>query len=160
EVHNLFRDVDPVLWAQIGSNPVLLLQEYTHDRLEKRAREAALHTRINWAYRRWQEYMNATDTWGTAHSGVLGQRPAAYFSAEFGIHESLPIYSGGLGILAGDHLKSASDLGIPLVAVGLFYDEGYFQQCVNGDGWQQESYTDLDAKSLPIKQAMGKDGKP
>ena len=160
EVTNLFRDIDPVRWAQLGSNPVLLLDEYPHEVLEKRAREAALHTKINWAYRRWQEYMNATDTWGATHAGVLGQRPAAYFSAEFGIHESLPIYSGGLGVLAGDHLKSASDLGIPLVAVGLFYDEGYFQQCVNSDGWQQESYTDLDAKTLPMKPALGIDGNP
>jgi starch phosphorylase len=70
-----------------------------------------LHARVNWAYRRLHEYLSAHDTWGATHTGVLGHRPVAYFSAEFGIHESLPIYSGGLGILAGDHLKSASDLG-------------------------------------------------
>ena len=97
---------------------MLLLREYRPEKLEARAREAVLHTRINWAYRRWQEYMQSTDTWGDTHAGVLGHRPAAYFSAEFGLHESLPIYSGGLGVLAGDHLKSASDLGIPLVGVG------------------------------------------
>src|SRR5579863_9127715 len=91
--------------------------------LEKRASEAVLHTRINWAYRRWQEYMEGTDTWGGTHAGVLGHRPAAYFSAESGLHESLPIYSGGLGVLAGDHIKSASDLDIPLIGVGLFYGQ-------------------------------------
>jgi len=160
EVVNLFRDIDPVRWSQLDHNPVLLLKEYTPDLLEKRARESVLHTRINWAYRRWQEYLDATDTWGATHAGVLGQRPAAYFSAEFGIHESLPIYSGGLGVLAGDHLKSASDLGIPLVGVGLFYDEGYFHQYIDQDGWQQESYTDVDIDALPLKPALDKSGKP
>ncbi|HVV98686.1 MAG TPA: alpha-glucan family phosphorylase, partial [Planctomycetaceae bacterium] len=160
EVTNLFRDIDPARWSQLDHNPVLLLKEYSADRLEKRARESVLHTRINWAYRRWQEYMNATDTWAATHAGVLGQRHAAYFSAEFGIHESLPIYSGGLGILAGDHLKSASDLGIPLVGVGLFYDEGYFQQYIDQDGWQQESYTDLDINALPLRPAVDLEGKP
>ena len=84
-------------------------------------------------------------TWGARHAGVLWARPVAYFSAEFGMHESLPIYSGGLGILAGDHIKSASDLGIPLVGVGLFYDQGYFRQRLDVDGWQHEDY--IDARS-------------
>jgi starch phosphorylase len=160
EVTNVFRDIDPVRWSQLDHNPVLLLREYPPELLEKRAREMVLHTRINWAYRRWQEYMGATDTWGATHAGVLGQRPTAYFSAEFGIHESLPVYSGGLGVLAGDHLKSASDLGIPLVAIGLFYGEGYFQQYVDADGWQQESYIDSDVKDLPLKAAVDRTGKP
>ena len=78
----------------------------------------------------------------------------AYFSAEFGLHESLPIYSGGLGILSGDHLKSASDLGIPLVAVGLYYDQGYFRQRLDRDGWQHEEYIDVDSRLLPIRPAL------
>ena len=119
-----------------------------------------LHSRINGAYRRWVEYMESADTWGSTHSGILGQRPAAYFSAEFGIHESLPIYSGGLGVLAGDHLKSASDLGIPLVGVGLLYVEGYFSQRIDENGWQQESYTEIDTAKLAILPALGPDGKP
>ena len=98
--------------------------------LEERASELALHSRINYAYRRMQEYLHSKHTWGARYAGVLWARPVAYFSAEFGLHESLPIYSGGLGILAGDHLKSASDLGIPLVGVGLYYDQGY-----SGSGW-------------------------
>ena len=87
-----------------------------------------LHSRINYAYRRQQEYLQDDRTWGAGHAGVLRPRPVAYFSAEFGLHESLPIYSGGLGVLAGDHIKSASDLDIPLIGVGLFYGQGYFLQ--------------------------------
>ena len=160
EVTQIFREIDPKLWTECGHNPVLLLEQYPPDTLEKRASEAVLHTRINWAYRRWQEYMQAMDTWGATHAGVLGHRPTAYFSAEFGVHESLPIYSGGLGVLAGDHLKSASDLGIPLVSVGLFYGQGYFQQYLDENGWQQETYTDLSIAKLPIEPALSSAGKP
>ena len=85
---------------------------------------------------------------------MLWARPVAYFSAEFGIHESLPIYSGGLGILAGDHIKSASDLGVPLVGVGLYYDQGYFRQRLDRDGWQHEDYIDVDHRSLPMRPAL------
>ena len=102
--------------------------------------------------------MESSETWGSTHSGILGQRPAAYFSAEFGIHESLPIYSGGLGVLAGDHLKSASDLGIPLVGVGLFYVEGYFSQRIDENGWQQESYTEIETAKLPIRRPSARTG--
>ena len=93
-------------------------------------------------------------TWGARHAGVLWARPVAYFSAEFGLHESLPIYSGGLGVLAGDHIKSASDLGIPLVGVGLYYDQGYFRQRLDADGWQHEDYIDVDHRLLPIRPAL------
>ena len=100
-----------------------------------------------------QEYLQSRHTWGARHAGVLWARPVAYFSAEFGLHESLPIYSGGLGILAGDHIKSASDLGIPLVGVGLYYDQGYFRQRLDGDGWQHEDY--IDARSPAAADAAG-----
>lgn len=160
EVTNLFRDLDPPKWEEAYHNPVVLLQQFTPESLERRAGEAVLGTRINWAYRRWQEYMQSKDTWAGTHGGVLGHRPVAYFSAEFGLHESLQIYSGGLGVLAGDHLKSASDLGIPLVAVGLFYDQGYFQQFLDTNGWQQETYPDLKVESLPLQPAIAKDGTP
>ena len=160
EVTAIFRELDPVAWAEVDHNPVLLLEQYTHESLEKRTTEAVLHARVNWAYRRLHEYLSAHDTWGATHTGVLGHRPVAYFSAEFGIHESLPIYSGGLGILAGDHLKSASDLGIPLVAVGLFYGQGYFQQHVDTHGWQQETYNTQNLDKLPMEAARGKDGTP
>src|SRR5271169_4161390 len=112
---SLFRDLDPVRWRELNHNPVALLAEFPLAKLESRAAELVLHSRINYACRRLQEYLQADRTWGTRHAGVLRPSPVAYFSAEFGIHESLPVYSGGLGVLAGDHIKSASDLGIPLV---------------------------------------------
>jgi len=87
-----------------------------------------LHSRINYAYRRHREYLEADHTWGAKHAAVLRPRPVAYFSAEFGLHESIPMYSGGLGVLAGDHLKSASELGIPLIGGGRFYGQGYLRQ--------------------------------
>ncbi len=160
EVTTIFREIAPVRWSQLVHNPVALLKELTPDQVEQRCREEVLHSRINGAYRRWLEYMESVETWGSTHAGILGQRPAAYFSAEFGIHESLPIYSGGLGVLAGDHLKSASDLGIPLVAVGLLYVEGYFSQRIDENGWQQESYTEIDTANLSTFPAIGPDGKP
>lgn len=158
EVTQIFREIDSVRWSEVVHNPILLLREYPPEKLEQRARDAMLHSRINGAYRRWREYMESTDTWGDTHAGVLGHRPAAYFSAEFGLHESLRIYSGGLGVLAGDHLKSASDLGIPLVAIGLFYHEGYFSQSVNHEGWQQEEYSFAEPADLPLERAKGADG--
>jgi starch phosphorylase len=136
-----------------------MLQQIDVDRLEQRAAQMALHGRINHAYRRLQEYLRSKHTWGARHASVLGARPVAYFSAEFGLHESMPIYSGGLGILAGDHLKSASDLGIPLVGIGLYYDQGYFRQRLDRDGWQHEEYIDVDHRLLPIQPAMH-DGMP
>jgi starch phosphorylase len=119
-----------------------------------------LHSRINYCYRRQQEYLRAGQTWGEQNAGVLRTRPVAYFSAEFGLHESLPIYSGGLGVLAGDHIKSSSDLGIPLFGVGLFYEQGYFRQRLDKDGWQQEEYIDSDITQLPIQIAIGQNGEP
>jgi starch phosphorylase len=108
----LFRDLNPSRWNEVNHNPVSLLNEMPLARIEQRAAELALHSRINYAYRRMREYMHADQTWGAIHAGILRPRPVAYFSAEFGLHESLPIYSGGLGVLAGDHIKSASDLDI------------------------------------------------
>ena len=119
ECDQLFRDIDPIRWRQLDHNPVALLKEMTPEQLAERASELVLHSRINYAYRRLQEYLADSQTWAATNSGVLGAKPVAYFSAEFGIHESVPIYSGGLGVLSGDHIKSASGLGVPLVGVGL-----------------------------------------
>src|SRR5881628_3416124 len=156
ETTSLFRELDPVRWREFDNNPVALLQQIPIDRLEERASQLALHSRINYAYRRMHEYLNSKHTWGARHAGVLWARPVAYFSAEFGLHESIPIYSGGLGILAGDHMKSASDLGIPLIGVGLYYDQGYFRQRLDRGGWQQEEYIDVDGRLLPIQPAVNK----
>jgi len=119
-----------------------------------------LHGRINYAYRRQQEYLQADHSWSASHAGVLRPRPVAYFSAEFGLHESFPIYSGGLGVLAGDHIKSASDLGIPLVGIGLFYGQGYFLQRLDRNGWQQEEYLQTDINQQPMEPAIGTNGEP
>src|SRR6202451_2136320 len=157
---SLFRDLDPVRWRQLNQNPVSLLAEFPLAKLESRAAELVLHSRINYACRRLQEYLQADRTWGTRHAGVLRPLPVAYFSAEFGLHESLPVYSGGLGVLAGDHIKSASDLGIPLVGIGLFYGQGYFRQRLDRKGWQQEEYLETDVTQLPMEVAIGKNGRP
>ena len=157
---SLFRDLDPVRWRELNHNPISLLSEIPLSKLERRAGELVLHGRINYAYRRLQEYLQADRTWGATNAGVLRPRPVAYFSAEFGLHELLPIYSGGLGVLAGDHVKSASDLDIPLVAVGLFYGQGYFRQWLDRTGWQHEEYLPTDVSQLPMAPAINKTGEP
>jgi starch phosphorylase len=160
EVAGFFRELDPVRWRQLDHNPIALLAEFTAGRLEQRTNELVLRSQINYAYRRLQEYLSAEATWGATHAGVLRARPVAYFSAEFGLHESLPIYSGGLGVLAGDHVKSASDLGVPLVGVGLFYTQGYFLQRLGPDGWQREESLAVDVRHLPLEMLLDKEGKP
>jgi starch phosphorylase len=155
----LFRDLDPILWRVTDHNPIDFLKRISPEQLERRAAEMALHSRIDNAFRRLHEYLLNDDSWGAIHASSLRSRPVAYFSMEFGLHESLPIYSGGLGVLAGDHLKSASDLGIPLTAVGILYDQGYFRQSLNVEGWQQENYLNANTDLLPIEPAKGPDGK-
>jgi glycogen phosphorylase len=160
DTNGLFRDIDPLRWRKLNHNPISLLGEIPLATLEQRLGELVLHGRINYAYRRLQEYLQDDHTWGASNAGVLRPRPVGYFSAEFGLHESLPVYSGGLGVLAGDHIKSASDLGIPLVGVGLFYAQGYFRQRLDVNGWQQEEYLATDADQLPREPAIGKNGVP
>jgi glycogen phosphorylase len=157
---SLFRDLNPTRWRQLNHNPISLLSEIPLAEIERRATELVLHSRINYVYRRQQEYLNADRTWGAANAGVLRPRPVAYFSAEFGLHESLPIYSGGLGVLAGDHIKSASDLDIPLFGIGLFYGQGYFLQRLDENGWQREEYLQTDVNQLPMQPAIGENGEP
>ena len=157
---NLFRDLNPARWRQLNQNPIALLNEMPLKEIERRATELVLHSRINYVYRRQQEYLLEDRTWGAANAGVLRPRPVAYFSAEFGMHESLPIYSGGLGVLSGDHIKSASDLDIPLVGIGLFYGQGYFLQRLDEQGWQREEYLETDINQLPMQPAIGLNGEP
>jgi len=157
---SVFLDLDPARWSELNHNPVSLLGEFPLAKLEARAAELMLHSRVNYAYRRLLEYLHADRTWGARHAGVLRPHPVAYFSAEFGLHESLPVYSGGLGVLAGDHIKSASDLDIPLIGVGLFYGQGYFRQRLDLNGWQREEYLETDVNQLPMQVAIGTDGRP
>lgn len=160
ECVSLFRDLDPTRWRQLNQNPISLLNEIPLEEIERRAADLALHSRINYVYRRQQEYLRADRTWGAENAGILRPRPVAYFSAEFGLHESLPIYSGGLGVLAGDHIKSASDLDIPLVGIGLFYGQGYFLQRLDMSGWQKEEYLHTDISQCPMQPAIGQNGEP
>ncbi len=156
----LFRDLDPVRWRELNQNPIALLSELPLAEIERRATELSLHSRINYVYRRQQEYLRNDRTWGAEHAGVIRPRPVAYFSAEFGLHESLPIYSGGLGVLAGDHIKSASDLDIPLIGIGLFYGQGYFLQRLDETGWQREEYVLTDVNHCPMQLAIDPNGLP
>ena len=154
----LFRDLDADLWRKVNHNPIAFLAEMPADDLVARASELALESRINYTFHRLHEYMSRQRTWGDVHAGPLRVNPVAYFSAEFGLHESLPIYSGGLGILAGDTLKCASDLGIPFVGVGLLYAQGYFNQRLDTSGWQQESYFETPVDRLPIERVDDGEG--
>jgi glycogen phosphorylase len=158
EVVALFRDIDPVRWRMLHHNPIALLREMSPEKLGERVAELVLYTRINQSYRKLKEYMAERRTWGNTNGGVLGSRPVAYFSAEFGIHESLPIYSGGLGVLSGDHVKSASGLGVPFIAVGLLYNQGYFRQRLDIDGYQREEYVDTNIDLIPLRPALDRKG--
>ena len=159
-VISLFRELDPELWRKLDHNPVEFLKCLPAEQLERRATMMALDSRIDYAFRRLAEYLKNDDSWGSVYASSLRSRPVAYFSAEFGLHESLPIYSGGLGVLSGDHLKSASDLGVPLIGIGLLYDQGYFRQTLDSNGWQQEHYLNANPDLLPIERVFGPDEKP
>ena len=151
--------MDPNLWESTNHNPVKMLGMIDQSKLDYLAHNSSFLNHLDRAYARYQSYMNE-ETWFQKNYSELKDLTIAYFSAEFGITECLPIYSGGLGILAGDHLKSASDLGIPLVGVGLLYQQGYFRQYLNFDGWQQELYPENDFYNLPIQLIKDKKNKP
>jgi starch phosphorylase len=160
EVYHIFQDLNPDLWRQMRRNPLAFLDRLTDEYLDERTNILALKSRITRAYYTLRDYLEAEDTWGRQYVRSLRVRPVAYFSAEFGLHESLPIYSGGLGVLAGDHLKAASDLDVPLIGVGLLYAKGYFDQRLDINGWQKEEYYEADIKRLPLVAATDQKGKP
>ncbi|WP_328735086.1 glycosyltransferase family 1 protein [Streptomyces bobili] len=158
ETRELFRSVDPEHWATAGGDPVRLLGGVRAARLQELAEDHQFLTRLTAAADDLNDYMTG-ERWYQAQSAEL---PAAiaYFSPEFGVTAALPQYSGGLGILAGDHLKAASDLGVPLIGVGLLYRHGYFRQTLSREGWQQEHYPVLDPNELPVSQLKEDDGTP
>jgi len=150
EYVELFKRIDPNLWSACGHNPVKMLGSVSQSKLESLASNKGFLGELERAAEKLKSYVGSP-TWYEQVS-AKGTKPLiAYFCAEFGIHECLPIYAGGLGILAGDHLKSASDLGIPLVGVGLMYQKGYFRQYLNVDGWQQEVYVENDFYNMPVE---------
>jgi starch phosphorylase len=159
QVVELFRRIDANLWVACGHNPVKLLGSVSQTRLQALARNESFLNELKQAADALRSYLSSS-TWYDKVCPQTTQPVVAYFSAEFGLHECLPIYSGGLGILAGDHLKSASDLGVPLVGVGLMYQKGYFRQHLNIDGWQQEAYVENDAFNMPIELVRKESGRP
>jgi starch phosphorylase len=157
----IFARIDAHHWGTTGHNPVRLLAEVGRARLDELAADAAFVADVNAAAADLRAYLGADDTWFARRHERSAEAPlVAYFSAEFGITECLRIFSGGLGVLAGDHLKSASDLGVPLVAVGLFYTEGYFTQQIDSDGNQLDVYMSADPRLLPLRPVLGRDGAP
>jgi starch phosphorylase len=160
-VIKLFRDIDPEGFRASKHNPLMVVRRLSGERVGDLARDAAMRARVDRAYREFRAYLcPTTPTWADTHAAPLRVRPVAYFSAEFGIHESLPIYSGGLGVLAGDHLKTASDLGLALVGVGLYYRESYFHQHIDRDGQQHAVYESAPAEFMCTTLRTGADGKP
>jgi glycogen phosphorylase len=155
----LFRRLDRQLWELVYHNPVKLLGMIDQKLLARMASDDGYLAHLSRVYQAFKEHLTETGWYSRTH-GDKAKLLTAYFSAEFGLHESLPIYSGGLGILAGDHLKSASELGLPLVAVGLLYRNGYFQQYLAADGWQQEAYPELDFYNLAVEPLRYADGSP
>jgi starch phosphorylase len=157
EAIDLFVRIDRNLWTQVNHNPIKLLGVCPQDRLDELSRDEAFIACFRRVHERMTQHLSRS-AWFARQHGETDDACIAYFCAEFGLTECLPIYSGGLGVLAGDHLKSASELGIPLVGVGLLYRNGYFQQYLNADGWQQEFYPDLDFANLPVRPVEGPDG--
>ncbi len=157
---NLFRRLDRDLWESTGHNPVWMLGLIEQSRLEALCDDLAFMAQFHRVCRDFDAYMNDTDTWYSQHHEPASKPFIAYFSMEFGLTECLQNYSGGLGVLSGDHLKSASDLGIPLVGMGLLYQEGYFRQYLNADGYQQESYPINDYANLPVTLQLDANGHP
>jgi starch phosphorylase len=160
EVRTIFRDLDLELYHKAHQNPMSVLKQIEPSQLDQRAADVDIPARVDRALRQLQEYLTPATTWGETHAGAMGSRPVAYFCMEFGIHESLPIYSGGLGILAGDHLKAASDLGVPMVGVGLLYHEGYTSQVLDSEFWQQDVVEPFNIADLPLVPALDRFGEP
>ncbi len=160
----LFKRIDPVLFRKCNHNPVKLLYSVPSERLEELASDTGFRYELQNVMDQYTNYMKFTgsykDSQGEEHVLDENQEVIAYFSMEYGLHESLPVYSGGLGVLAGDYLKAASDQGIPMVAFGLLYKFGYFRQSVNIDGMQEEGYSLIDWYTKPVQQLKNSDGKP
>ena len=158
EFLRLFQSIDRDLWEQSEKNPVKFLKHVSQERIEKAAKDIAFLKEYDKIVSDYEGYMNSKSTWFSNKYPENKNDLIAYFSAEYGLDQTIPIYSGGLGILSGDHLKSASDLGIPLVAVGLLYKNGYFNQKINGAGGQETEYKNIDLYNLPINPAKDENG--
>ena len=158
EFLRLFKEIDSDLWETVGKNPVKFLKLVSQDKLEDIAKDEEFLAKYDEVVNHFNSYMQTKETWFSKNYHNNANDLIAYFSAEYGIDEIIPIYSGGLGILSGDHLKSASDLGLPFVAVGLLYKNGYFNQKIDGYGTQKTEYTNIDLDNLPILPVKDENG--
>ncbi|RMH64813.1 MAG: alpha-glucan family phosphorylase [Calditrichaeota bacterium] len=160
DARDLFRDINRAMWRTKTRNPVAVLQSASAERLEELANDTNYVKKLEHVYTRFSRYMASGNTLFNQNYPNLTGQLVAYFSAEYGIHESLPNYAGGLGVLAGDHCKTASDLGLPFVAVGLMYKHAYFDQYINEKGEQIEEYKELNLDELPIRLVKDDNDKP
>jgi starch phosphorylase len=156
----LFRSIDDILWRRLRHNPVALLQTVDPARLAVCATDPTFLALYDRACADLELALSREGTWFRSHFAAVDGRPIAYFCAEFAVHNSVPIYSGGLGILAGDHCKAASDLGVPLVGIGLMYTKGYFDQRLRMDGWQEDVDDPVDPGSVPLVPVLDESGSP
>lgn len=159
EAVKLFITLDPEYWEKSYQSPINMLCMLPLQKLEEAAQNQDFLSQMNRVYESFQNYLKEK-TWFEKKFGEKKKPFMAYFSCEYGIDEGLPLYSGGLGILAGDHIKSASDLGIPLMGVGLLYRQGYFRQYLNADGWQIENYPENNRHKMPLRLESDKEGNP
>jgi starch phosphorylase len=160
DVQRLFIRIDPELWERSYHNPVIFLRKVQRSRLNAATNNRYYLEFYDRMMRSFDQYLQAGDTWFAHAHPDLGDRQVAYFSMEFGLHETLPIYAGGLGVLSGDHTKEASDLGLPFVAIGFFYTEGYFTQRITEDGWQEAQYNLQKFDDLPVMPILDENDKP
>jgi starch phosphorylase len=159
DAQELYRRIDPDLWEQDYHNPVDFLRDVRQRRLEEASTNTEYLRQYDHVMAKFDQYMEAKDTWFSRTYPSIHGETIAYFSAEFGLHESLPIYSGGLGVLAGDHVKEASDIGLPFVAVGFIYPQGYFRQRLDPSGWQEAVYNKINFADIAASPALTPDGK-
>ena len=160
DAQDVFAALSPRSWRNLYHNPVAVLHEVSDYELRMRLQDRNFAAKVRRVLRRFDTYMAETDTWAARHAPEFRDAPVAYFTPEVGFHETMPISAGGLGVLAGDHFKAASDLGLNMVGVSLFYREGYFMQSINDEGWQTEYYVHLNPDNLPMDPVLDPGGKP
>ena len=160
EAQEIFQKLSPRAWQNLYHNAVAVLHEVSDMELRTRLQDPGFAQEVRSVLVQFEAYLQAPDTWAAEQASQLQEKPIAYFSAEFGLSETLPIAAGGLGVLAGDHAKSASDLGLPFVGISLFYRQGYFMQAINDENWQTEYYSMLNPKNLPMEPVLDAKGEP
>ena len=158
EFLKIFKEMDIDLWERCGKNPVKFLKQIEQEKLEQAAQNPEILRLYKTNLENFENYMKSKSTWFSRQYPENKDDVIAYFSAEYGLDETIPTYSGGLGVLSGDHLKSASDLGIPLVAIGLLYKNGYFNQIIDKNGHQLTEYKNIELENLPIKPVKDSNG--